>query len=52
LGYGKVLKLEDRKLARFIISDNKVLKEKLFPIFDKYPLLSSKYFYYLRFKEA
>lgn len=51
-GYGKVLKLETRQLARFTISDRKVLKEKLFTIFDKYPLLTSKYFFYLRFKEA
>lgn len=52
LGYGKVFKCEARQLARFTISDRKVLKEILFPIFDKYPFLTSKYFFYLRFKEA
>lgn len=52
LGYGKVLKYEARQLARFTISERKVLKEIIFPIFDKYPLLTSKYFFYLRFKEA
>ncbi len=52
LGYGKVLKLEARQLACFTISDSKVLKEVIFPIFDKYPLLTNKYFFYLRFKEA
>lgn len=51
-GYGKVLKFETRQLARFTISDRKVLKEKVFTIFDKYPLLTSKYFFYLRFKQA
>lgn len=52
LGYGKVLKFESRRLACFTISDRKVLKEIIFPIFDKYLLLTSKYFFYLRFKEA
>jgi len=28
------------------------LNEIIFPIFDKYPLLTSKYFNYLRFKKA
>lgn len=52
LGYGKVLKFESRRLACFTISDRKVLKEIIFPIFDKYPLLTSKYFNYFKFKQA
>lgn len=52
LGYGKVLKIENLKLAKFIISDRKVLKEKLFTIFDKYPCLTTKYFFYMRLKKA
>lgn len=42
LGYGKVLNLEDRKLAIFTISDREVLKKIIFPIFDKHTLLTSK----------
>lgn len=52
LGYGKVLKFEAHRLACFKISDRKILNDIIFTIFDKYPLLTSKYFYYLRFKEA
>jgi hypothetical protein len=52
LGYGKVLRYEARQIARFTISDIKVLKDVILPIFDKYPLLTRKYFYYLQFKEA
>jgi LAGLIDADG endonuclease len=52
LGYGRVLKLESKKLAFFIIKDRNILKEQIFPIFDKYLLYSSKYFSYLRFKEV
>lgn len=52
LGYGKVIKLEAYRLACFIISDRKVLNDIIFTVFDKYPLLTRKYFYYLRFKKA
>lgn len=52
LGYGKVIVFESRQLACFTISDIEVLKEKIFTVFDKYALLTSKYFYYLRFKKA
>lgn len=52
LGYGKVLNLEDRKLAIFTISDREVLKKTIFPIFDKHTLLTSKQFFYLKFKQA
>jgi LAGLIDADG DNA endonuclease family protein len=39
-------------LAVFKIRDRKKLANIIFPIFDKYPLLTTKYFHYLRFKEA
>jgi hypothetical protein len=57
LGYGRVLKLESKKLAFFycivlycIITNRNILKEQIFPIFDKYLLYSSNIF--LRFKEV
>src|SRR5699024_6306470 len=43
---------ETRKLASFTIRDRKVLKDVIFPIFDKYPLLTRKYFSYIQFKGA
>lgn len=52
LGYGKVIKHEAKQVAYFKISDIKVLSERIFPIFDRYPLLSCKYFSYIQFKEA
>lgn len=52
LGYGKVLKFKARQLACLTISDLNVLKEKIFTIFDKYPLLTNKYFFYKRFKDG
>jgi len=52
LGYGNVTKYEKTKMANFRINDRKVLAKIIFPIFDQYPLLTSKYFYYLRFKQA
>lgn len=52
LGYGSVTKYEKSKMANLRISDSKVLAKIIFPIFDRYPLLTSKYFYYLRFKQA
>jgi hypothetical protein len=35
-----------------MIRDRKKLEKVIFPIFDKYPLLTSKYFNYIKFKEA
>jgi len=52
IGYGRVLTDEAKGVAHFSISDRKVLSERIFPLFDKYPLLTSKHFNYLRFKEA
>lgn len=39
-------------MAHFRIRDRKVLESVIFPIFDKYPLLTSKQFNYLKLKEA
>ena len=39
-------------MAHFRIRDRKVLESVVFPIFDKYSLLTSKQFNYLKFKEA
>lgn len=40
------------KMAHFRIRDLNTLKNVIFPIFDKYPLLTSKYFNYIKFKKA
>ncbi|CUM53094.1 unnamed protein product [Debaryomyces fabryi] len=39
-------------MVSFILRDKKKIEEVLFPIFDKYYLLSSKYFNYMLFKES
>ena len=40
------------RVANFRIRDRLILESVVFPIFDKYPLLTTKYFNYLKFKEA
>jgi hypothetical protein len=50
LGVGSVTK--DSTKAQFFIRDRKKLNEIIFPIFDKYPLLTSKMFNYDKFKQA
>ena len=40
------------KTVNYWIRDRNKLAEVVFPIFDNYPLLTSKYFNYLNFKEA
>lgn len=50
LGVGSVTK--DGTKGQFFIRDRKTIEEVIFPIFDKYPLLTTKHFYYLRFKKA
>lgn len=50
LGIGSVSK--DNTKGQFVIRDRKKLAENIFPIFDKYPLLTSKQFNYLKLKKA
>ena len=52
LGYGNVSKSSKQNWGNFRITHRKVLNQVIFPIFDKYPLLTSKQFNYLRFKKA
>jgi hypothetical protein len=52
LGFGSVTKFKEGKTAQFIITDRTVLADIIFPIFDKYPLLTRKYYNYSKFKEA
>lgn len=52
LGFGSVTKIESKRSARLRITDRKVLANIIFPIFDKYPLLTSKEFNYIKFKKA
>lgn len=50
LGVGSVTK--DNSKGQFFIRDRKIIEEILLPIFESYPLLTSKYFDYLRFRKA
>ena len=50
LGVGSVTK--DNTKGQFFIRDKKTIETILLPIFDKHPLLTSKYFDYSRFKKA
>jgi hypothetical protein len=50
LGVGSVTK--DNTKGQYFIRDRKKLETVIFPIFDKYPLLTSKFFNYLKFKQA
>jgi len=50
LGVGSITK--SNNLGQFVIRDRKKLAEVIFPIFDKYPLLTSKQFDYNKLKKA
>jgi len=39
-------------MAQYSVYSREKLKKYIIPIFDKYPLLTRKYFNYIKFKEA
>lgn len=50
LGFGSVTK--DNTKGQFFIRDRKIIKTVILPIFDKYSLLTTKYFDYVKLKKA
>lgn len=52
LGVGSVSVESNRDLGHFRIRDRKQLVKVIFPIFDRYSLLTTKYFNYSKFKQA
>ena len=52
LGAGSVNTNADNTKGDFRIRDRKTIGSIILPIFDKYPLLTSKYYSYYKFKEA
>jgi hypothetical protein len=52
LGYGSVQIKSKTSDADFRIRDRNIINKVIFPIFDKYLLLTSKYFNYIKFKKA
>jgi hypothetical protein len=52
LGFGKVINNKENTVSYFFITDTEVLKTKLFPILDKFPLNTTKHLDYLDFKEG
>jgi hypothetical protein len=52
LGYGTVQLETKTNMADFRIRNKDIINKVIFPIFDKYPLLTSKYFEYSKFKKA
>jgi hypothetical protein len=51
LKYGIVTIDNKNKMASFRIRNIKILNQIIFPIFDRYPLLTTKYFNYQKIKE-
>jgi LAGLIDADG endonuclease len=52
LGYGSIYMESKRNMADFRIRDKDTIGKVLLPIFDNYPLLTSKQFNYIQFKKA
>lgn len=50
LGVGSITK--DGTKGQYFIRDRKIIESIIIPIFDKYPLLTSKYFDYIKLKKA
>jgi hypothetical protein len=43
---------KDGTKGQYFIRDRKILETVIIPIFDKYPLLTTKYFDYVKLKKA
>lgn len=43
---------KDGTKAQYFIRDRKIIESKIIPVFDKYPLLTTKYFDYIKLKKA
>ena len=52
LGVGSVSVESNKDMGSFRIRDRKQFWNVIFPIFDQYPLLTTKYFNYAKFKQA
>lgn len=52
MGVGSIYIEKDGKSGHFRIRDLNTITKIIIPIFDKYPLLTSKYFNYLKFKKV
>jgi hypothetical protein len=52
LGKGSIYVEKDGKNSHFRIRDLETINKLIIPIFDKYPLLTSKHFNFLKFKKA
>ncbi|KAL6766031.1 hypothetical protein ACKKBG_M90145 (mitochondrion) [Auxenochlorella protothecoides x Auxenochlorella symbiontica] len=52
LGGGSITIETSKKMGTFRIRDIKMLRETIIPIFETYPLLTSKFYSYTRFKNA
>ena len=52
LGVGNVSEEKNSNMAQYSVYSREKLKKYIIPIFDKYPLLTNKYFNYKKFKEA
>lgn len=52
LGVGQINIEKENNICNFRIRDRFILKSVIFPIFDKYSLLTTKNYNYIKFKEA
>ena len=52
LGVGYITYNKNNNIVSYLINDKKLLINIIIPIFDKYPLLTTKRFNYLKFKKA
>lgn len=52
MGVGNVSEENNSNMAQYSVYSREKLKNFIIPIFDKYPLLTSKYYNYNKFKEA